>query len=221
MSHTFELKDKAKSLRRRGYSLKEISEKLHISKSTSSIWLSSIELSKTAHNRLERKRTLGPYKAMLYKKKLKEQQRELALNKAGKDIRNVSFSKSFFKLSCAFLWWCEGNKETSYIRFTSSDPTLIQNFLYTFRSGFNLDESKFRSLVHLHKYHNDEVQKRYWSGVTNIPLRQFNSSFIKQNTGKRTKQGYPGCIAICYYDAKIAKELEAIYNAFTLNRGVR
>ncbi len=33
--------------------------------------------------------------------------------------------------------------------------------------------------------------------------------------GTRTKVGYPGCIAISYYDAKIAKELDALYNAFT------
>ncbi len=219
MSHSFELKTKAELLRRRGFSLKEISENLNISKSTASIWLSSIELSKTAQDRLERKRILGQYKALLIKKKFREEQKELALQRAHNEIRNIPVSKELFKLYSALLWWCEGNKETSYIRFTNSDPTMIQNFLYALRSGFDLDELKFRGLIHLHQYHNEKIQQEYWSNVTNIPLRQFNSSFRKANTGKRKKQGYPGCIAICYYDAKIAKELEAIYNAFTLNIG--
>ena len=221
MSHSFELKTKAKLLRRRGFSLKEVSESLNISKSTASIWLSSIELSKTAQSRLERKRILGPYKVLLLKKKFKEDQKQLAFQKAQNEISNIPISRELFKLYSALLWWCEGNKETTYIRFTNSDPTMIQNFLYVLRSGFDLDESKFRGLMHLHQYHNEKIQQEYWSNITNIPLRQFNSSFIKVNTGKRKKQNYPGCIAICYYDAKIAKELEAIYNAFTLNRGVR
>lgn len=221
MSHSFELKNKAESLRRRGLSLKEISEKLHISKSTASIWLSSIELSEAAQNRLERKRILGPYKATLAKKRISEKQKQLDYKKAVDEINRIPISKELFKLSCALLWWCEGNKETSYIRFTNSDPSLIQNFLFVFRSGFDLDESKFRGLVHIHKYHNEKKQKEFWSNITKIPLRQFNTSFRKTNTGKRKKENYPGCMAICYYDAKIAKELEAIYNAFTLNRGVR
>ncbi|MBI3985013.1 MAG: hypothetical protein HY344_03690 [Candidatus Levybacteria bacterium] len=221
MSHSFELKTKAELLRKKGFSLKEISDNLKISKSTASIWLSSIELSKKAQDRLEKNRILGPYKAMLIKKKFREEQKELAFGKAYDEIKNIPISRELFKLYSALLWWCEGNKETSYIRFTNSDPTMIQNFLYVLRSGFNLDESKFRGLLHLHQYHDEKTQQEYWSNITNIPLRQFNSSFRKANTGKRKKLGYPGCIAICYYDAKIAKELEAIYNAFTLNRGVR
>jgi len=47
-------------------------------------------------------------------------------------------------------------------------------------------------------------------------LSQFQKSFQKQNSGKRKHEDYQGCIAVTYYDAKIAKELEAIYNAFTI-----
>ncbi len=219
MSHSLELKSKAILLRKKGFSLKEISDIHNISKSTASAWLSSIQLSKTAKNRLERKKILGQYKSVLIKRKISIEQRETALKKASDDIKTIPLSKELFKIFCALLWWCEGNKETSYVRFTNSDPTLIQNFLYALRSGFDLNESKFRGLIHIHQYHKEKVQKAYWSKVTNIPLKQFNSSFRKANTGKRKKINYPGCIAISYYDAKIAKELEAIYNAFTLKIG--
>lgn len=124
-------------------------------------------------------------------------------------------SVSSAKLLCALIWWCEGNKNETFVRFTNSDPTLIHIFLYTLRKGFHLDEGKFRALVHIHKYHNDERQKLYWSSITKIPLSQFYNSYKKSSTGKRKHIGYQGCIAISYYDSKIANELEAVYNTFT------
>ncbi len=61
-------------------------------------------------------------------------------------------------------------------------------------------------------FFHDEL-KTFWSEVTSIPLTQFNKSYRKTNTGKTKKAGYQGCASIYYYDAKIAKELTALYNA--------
>ncbi len=99
------------------------------------------------------------------------------------------------------------------------DPSLIALFLDLLRKGFKINESKLRILMHLHNYHDEVIQKEFWSIVTNIPFAQFHQSYWKPNTGKRKHAHYPGCIALSYYDAKIAKELKAIYNAFVL-RGV-
>jgi orotate phosphoribosyltransferase-like protein len=48
-----EIKRKAIALRKRGYSVKEIAEKLHIAKSTSSLWVREIKLNKKAQQRLK------------------------------------------------------------------------------------------------------------------------------------------------------------------------
>lgn len=221
MSHSILIKTEAINLRRKGFSLNEIAEKIHISKSTLSEWLSLIELSPSAQKRLADKQILGQYKSVLLKRERTEKQKKLLQELASKNIEKITFEKELLKLFCALVWWCEGNKDTSMVRFTNSDKTLIENFLYLLRSGFEINESKLRALVHIHAYHNDKRQKKYWSEITKIPLSQFHSSFQKTNTSIRTKTGYAGCVAISYYDAKIAKELEAIYNAFTIHRGVR
>lgn len=221
MSHSIQIKTEAINLRRKGFSLNEIAEKIHISKSTLSEWLSLIELSPSAQKRLADKQILGQYKSVLLKRERTEKQKKLLQKLASKNIEKITFEKELLKLFCALVWWCEGNKDTSMVRFTSSDKTLIENFLYLLRSGFEINESKLRALVHIHAYHNDKRQKKYWSEITKIPLSQFHSSFQKTNTSIRTKVGYAGCVAISYYDAKIAKELEALYNAFTIHRGVR
>ena len=221
MAYRIDIKEQATELRNKGYSLKEISERLKIAKSTASVWVSSIELSTSAQNRLAKKQILGQYKSVLLKKQKRENQKKSLEKAALEMLKNIPITNNLVKLCCALIWWCEGNKSTTLVRFTSSDPTLIKNFLYLFRTGFKLDEKKFRALIHLHTYHDETTQKHLWSGITKIPLSQFNKSYQKTNTAKRTKENYPGCIAIAYYDAYIAKELEAIYNSFTTLRGVR
>lgn len=221
MAYQIAIKEEAVTLRKKGHSLKEISEHLKIAKSTASAWLSSINLSLSAQKRLEKKQILGQYKSILLKRELKNLRIKADGEKAYAIIKNLSLTQEYIKLCCALMWWCEGNKNSSFLRFTSSDATLIKNFLFLLRKGFTLDESKFRVLIHLHSYHNDDTQKIFWSHVTKIPLSQFHKSFQKKNTGKRTKENYPGCIAVSYYDVKIANELEALYNEFTKSRGVR
>lgn len=216
-------KTKAIRLRQKGFSLLEISKELHIAKSTASLWVRQISLSEEAQIKLIQKQTLGQSHAVNVKRAAREEQIKLMQQNATEMMQTVPYSQTFSKIYCALLWWCEGNKNESFVRFTSSDETLIGNFLQVFRQGFLLDESKFRGLVHIHTYHDDEIQKAYWSKVTKIPLKQFHKSFQKSNTGKRKHENYQGCIAVTYYDAKIAKELEAIYNAFTvyIPRGIR
>ena len=221
MAYQIEIKERAIALRKKGRSLKEISELLKIAKSTTSVWLANITLSISAQKRLAQKQILGQYKTVLLKRRQKDIRRKAEEAKANKIIRKIRFSKDYIKLCCALMWWCEGNKNSSFLRFTSSDVTLIRNFLSLLRKGFMLDESKFRALVHLHAYHNEDTQKRFWSQVTKIPISQFHKSFQKNNSGKRKKENYPGCIAVTYYDVRIAKELEALYNGFTKSRGVR
>lgn len=135
-------------------------------------------------------------------------------------LEKIHWTKEICKLCCCLLYWCEGNKISNQVRFTSSDPSLIKLFLSLLRQGFYIDESKFRALVHLHSYHNEEKQKAFWGQVSEIPINQFYRSFHKPNTGQRIHKEYPGCLAISYYDSKVAKELLSIYNAFT-QRGVR
>lgn len=219
MAYSRLIKDKAIQLRKRGFSLKEISQKLHIAKSTTSVWLEDILLARRAQERLEKKQILGQYKSILIKKEKTKREQQIQKEIAIKMLESIPSSRAIMKLYCTLLWWCEGNKDNGLVKFTNSDPTLIQNFLFNLRSSFSLDESKFRVLVHIHEYHDDKRQKVFWSKITKIPLEQFHKSYKKGNTGKRKHNNYQGTIAVTYYDAKIAKELEAIYNAFTLIQG--
>ncbi len=217
--YPIEVREKAIALREKGYSLKEVSDTLHIAKSTSSLWLRNISLSQEAQNRLKEKHTLKQYKASLSALKKREEINQFYKELVLKDLYKIRPTKGIYKLICSLLFWCEGSKNFSHVRFTNSDPTLIKLFLFTFRRGFNIDESKLRILMHLHDYHDENIQKEFWSKTTEIPLSQFLKTYHKPHTGKNIHENYPGCIALYYYGSKVAKELQAIYNCIA-DRGV-
>ena len=210
-----EIKEQAFRLRTNGYSIKEIADKLHISKGTSSLWLRNVKLNKKAKERLKSRKLSGYYKSSLSwrnKRIRAEKQRTIS---ALKVVNKIKQDPNHLKVYCSLLYWCEGGKTDKYgVRFINSDPDLIRTFLYLFRKAFPVDEKKFRVLLHLHKYHNEKKQKAFWSTVTGISEKQFLKTFHKPNTGKRIKDNYPGCAAIYYYNTEIAREMRTLSKVF-------
>lgn len=215
MSYSLAVKEEALSLRMQGYSVKEIARKLNIAVGTSSFWVGSIELDEKAQSRLLKRKILGQYKAIQTAKMKRKAIKEELDHKSRVALSKLILDKTLCKLLCSIFFWTEGGKFTdSYLYFMNSDPKMIEVFMKLLRRSFDLDEKKLRALVHIHNYHNDQEVKVFWSKLTKIPLSQFNKSYLKQNTKKRIRDGYQGCLRIRYYDSKIALELRSIYNAF-------
>lgn len=217
---TNRIKEKAIILRKHGSSLREISETLEISKSTASLWLRDLKLSSLALKTLEEKKIDG-------RKKGNDRQKEKSLQKE-KNIRILaaqyldtnSFSREQAKGLCALLYGCEGTKNDTRAAFINSDPRLIRFFLILFRRGFFLDEKKFRVQMHLHEYHSEKVQLKFWANVTGISEKQFSRTFQKKNGKKNIREGYQGCISVRYNSADVQKELIGVYREI-LKRGER
>jgi len=210
-----EIKGKALKLRRKGYSLKEISSKLDIAQSTASLWLSGVNLNKSAKQRIEKRRMGGRNRvALSWKIKRKNQDKtneaiaQSVVSNMGKDVIHS-------KIYCSLLYWCEGGKgDGEGLRFANSDPDLVKTFLYLFRNAFSVNENKLHILMHLHEYHNEVEQKNFWSDLTKIPKDNFYKSFLKAHTAKRIRNNYPGCITIHYNDRRIARQIREIYKFF-------
>jgi hypothetical protein len=209
MKHELVLKERAISLRGRGFSFREISEKLKISKSTASLWLRDIKLSNKAKLRISRLSIDGRTKSIETNKNKREVENVFIRKKVAEYFSNIEQSRINPKIACALLYWGEGTKYdgNKSVSFMNADPEMVKYFLRVFRKSFDLEEKKFRALIHLHEYHNIEKQLKFWSNITKIPICQFNRSYLKKNTGKNKKENYPGCISIRYSDIRIYKEL--------------
>ncbi|MBU0576526.1 helix-turn-helix domain-containing protein [Patescibacteria group bacterium] len=213
MKHSSEMKQRALELRKIGNSYAQISTKMGISKSTIFGWTKSVILSGKAQDKLAKTRSDGVKKgARKSKHKMMKMKKDMA-KKGQFTIESIIFSKSLLKVMCSFLYWGEGNKSGSYVSFINSDPEMIGAFMVLLRQSFELDESKFRILVHIHEYHHEESILNFWSKITNVPLSQFSKSYLKLNTKVRRKPKYMGCARIRYYNVEIVRELQALYNA--------
>lgn len=214
LPYSSKLVNKALTLRKNGFSYEEISRKLQVAKSSAYLWCQNVKLNENAQKRISGRMAIGIKKAKTVLRLKKEKIVNEISENADKYLSFVNSNKKINKLLCSFLYWGEGEKNRNTVVFVNSDPIMIKCFLNLFRSSFSLDESKFRGLVHVHEYHNDNEIKKYWSEITSIPLKQFSKSYKKPHTGKNSRKGYKGTISIRYYDYKIALELGFIYNRF-------
>ncbi|MCX6727218.1 MAG: hypothetical protein NTX11_00165 [Candidatus Saccharibacteria bacterium] len=222
-----ELRLEAEKLRRQGFLFSEIASKLGLSKSTIHDWVSKIELTKKEQTRVnEHYLQIQKTKVELMSaanRKIRLDKEAITSQKAEKIVYKLHLNKEELQLVCALLFWCEGNKDiSSGLKFTNSDPIMIEVLMSCLRKSFDLDESKFRALVHLHDYHDPDTQLRYWSDVTKIPLSQFHKYYLKKNTGKNKHPGYPGCVNVRYNDKQLGLLLQMLYTSFgNKYRGVR
>lgn len=205
---------KAIKLRKQGFSIKEISQKLEIAQSTASLWLRDISLSPKAEKRLEQRISQGQFASARNRKEKSAILKEKYIKNGFELLDIYKGNKDHFKIFCALLYYCEGAKSGDYFQFTNSDPGLIKVFLRLLRESFSIDESKFRISLHLHSYHSNKKQIKFWSGITNVAINQFIKPYRKHNSGKRVKTNYQGCVNIKYYDANLAKEILGIGQAF-------
>ena len=57
-----------------------------------------------------------------------------------------------------------------------------------FRRVCNVPESKFRGKVCIHPHLNIRAAERYWSGISNIPLKQFNKPLLAVSRASKNKR---------------------------------
>ena len=210
----------AKTLRKAGFSIKEIATKLHVSKSTASLWARDIALSETAKRRIMKKIEAG--RVLSAERKKEQTERNLLeyavdAQKLIKKNRYVLQQQEISKILCAILYWCEGYKNIhGGLAFSNSDPNVIAIFLKLLRASFPLDEKRLRACIHLHPYHSETKQKKFWSHITGIPKRQFIKSYQKLNGGKNLRKDYPGCLSVRYHDSFVGREVMSIGKAFLM-----
>lgn len=213
------IKQRAIKLRKNGYLYSEIASKLDVSKSTAHLWTSKLALSDLERQALQIKlknvKREHAKNLLGINRKLRADKDLLVMEEARKVVSVAKTTLEYKKLICAILFWCEGGKDTgSGVKFMNSDPHMVKTFLALFRGSFTLKDNKFRALIHLHEYHDPDKQMKFWSNVTGIPTSQFNRPYLKPHTGKNTRDGYPGCISVRYYDSSIGKLLKMIYIEF-------
>lgn len=182
-------KQKAIALRKNGESIKEIAKKVGVSKSSISLWVRNISLSKKqvlflklkgfSSTAIENRRI-----SRLTNERLK---REAVMFEAGRIIKDVSYND--LRLIGLCLYWGEGGKtQRGSARVSNSDPDIIKTMIRFFREVCLVEKKTFRGQLHIHSHMDAEKAEKYWSKVTGIPRKQFYKTYSKPSIASKSKK---------------------------------
>lgn len=209
-------------MRKNGKTIPHIAESIGVSKSSVSIWLRGITLPEKTHKLMRLRSAKNRLLAHEAKRQLTRTRLSNASSEAQALISSQQINPEIALIVCSLMYWCEGTKSEndSEFTFTNADPLIVSGFLALLRAALPLDENHFRVKMHLHKYHTETVQRKFWSGVTKIPETQFQNTFWKLNSGKNIKQHYQGCIQVRYHDVLVARKISATARNFLASPNV-
>ncbi len=182
VTKTFE-KKLAIKLRKEGKTYSQILSAIPVAKSTLSIWLGSVNLTKKQKQVITKERIAGSIRGGIAKRKQRKEKQDFIIQKAKSEIGNIT-NRDIFLIGVV-LYWAEGSKEKEYkpgspLRFANSDPYMVKLFLnWLQEAGVDKERIVFDIYIHEnHKYRIEEVIK-YWSDITCFSKNLFRVYFKK------------------------------------------
>lgn len=186
--------EKARFLRKKGLSAKEIGRKLGVGNTTILRWCVDIPSDNPTH--------------LLYQQGRAEMKKEGA-GSVSKFKLTPEMAKSF----ASMLYWCEGHRypSSNFIGFANSDPLIVKTFLELFRKGFHPKEDKLRAHLQLHTTHDKDKITAFWSKLLKIPKIQFYKPTVTIPTGRMKRYDYKGTCTIRYHNISFLFKIMGIY----------
>jgi len=185
------IKVEAVKLRKQGLSYNEISVKLHVAKSTLSLWLKNIPgFEKIKENNIKRAKQTWSKNIIEYNKKRTAEHlknRVFEIDRYSKDIKKISQDDLFY-LGIA-LYLAEGGKtEKSNLRFANSDPAVIRIIMEFFRNNCCIRPEAVNARIHLYEQKRYEETLDFWSKITGIDKNRFwKPQLAISKSSKKTK----------------------------------
>lgn len=189
------LRLKARKLRKKGISVRKITEILGLSKSTISGWVRDIILTVEQLESLRQSSIKGAELGRL-KSALLQKERRLKLvedlKSSGIELLSDITERELLIGGLA-LYWGEGSRKSNRgVGFCNSDPKMIKFLMRWLKDCFGVTMGELRCRVGINFIHNkrDQIVKNYWSEVTSIPLEQFRNTSFKKVKNKKVYENF-------------------------------
>jgi len=182
-------KEIARNLRKKGYSMNQIVKETGLTKSSVSVWVRDIVLTKAQKKKIsERGRSLESIeRRLLIRLSNEKAKRQVVIDEAKKDYTNISPEE--LKIIGIILYLGEGGKtERGTARLSNSDPLVIKIMMRFFREICNVPEDKFRGNIHTFAHADVKKTEKYWSKIAGIPRSQFQKTYIKASSASLQKR---------------------------------
>lgn len=214
-------KQLAIQLRKQGLTYSEILKKVPVAKSTLSLWLRSVGLTKRQKQRITKKRRQAQLKGAMARKRQRINLEKKIIRRARSEIGSLT-KRDLFILGTA-LYWAEGSKQTDTRRsqgviFSNSDSQMICLFLTWLKEICGIREKDIIFELYIHQSQNSDLCKRYWIKKLGISQTKLNRIYLKKHIplkGKNYRKNY-GLIRIIVrrstnFNRKIRGWIKGIY----------
>jgi DNA-binding transcriptional MerR regulator len=175
--HSSKERNLARTMRKKGASLKDMAVAIGASKSTVRLWTKDVVLSPEAKKRLYTSQMLKMTRGANNQRERRLKEIREIIKKAKTEI-NQPVNETSFKLLGALTYWAEGAKY-GQMAIINSDTLLIKFMVEWMRKVFNVQYGDMKIHLNIYPQQNETEMKKFWSDITNIPLSNFGKSFIK------------------------------------------
>ena len=183
----------AVELRVSGQSYSEILNSIPVAKSTLSLWLREVGISKKFIIKNTEKRLNAAKRGALKRKSERLIRTELICKTAVNEIGKVD-AKSFWVVGAA-LYWAEGNKQKEYnvssrVLFSNSDPEMINYFQKWLKYFCNVTAEELGYELYIHKNECLNLAVVFWCKLLKITKNNLKIRFKKGNFKSYRKNKY-------------------------------
>ena len=201
-------RERARELRAKAWTLREIADELGVAKGSVSVWVRDVEFTPKPRNRGHSGHQPHP----LHLKKLAE----IEQCRAEAEAEFGELSAEQLDAFALGLYAGEGAKTPGAVSMANTNPLLLRLFIDWLRRNFDIDEDRLRARLYLHEGLDIEEATAYWSAATSIPEHQFQRPYrAAADPSRRQAKHERGCLTIVYHCSVTHRRVMASVAAIT------
>ncbi len=184
---------KAQVLRRQGFSIKQIADKLEVAKSSVSVWCRDVRLKPEQVLNLKLNAVAAGKSGRLLGAKRNHDLKLEKVERYAHDgrIQTAILDKREALLVGAAVYWGEGTKK-GQLSFVNSDKDMIIFMFKWFRDILNIPKTDFVLRVFINESHRSRrtIVEKYWATILGVPASQFRSTVFIKSVHKKKYENY-------------------------------
>ncbi|MEU9654068.1 hypothetical protein AB0E00_34955 [Streptomyces sp. NPDC048110] len=215
------LRDRARELRRRGWTYDQIEAELGCSRSSVSLWVRDLPKPEPRYTPQEQQTLMRAGLARL--RSAQDEERQRTKEEAKLAIGELSARELF--LVGVGLYWAEGGKDKPYDRrenvtFVNSDPGMIKVFL-AWLDLLGIERERLRFTVMIHENADVAGAEQFWAELVSADRSAFNKTTLKRHNPKTVRKNvgvsYRGCLVIkVLKGAELYRRIEGAWSGLVL-----
>ncbi|WP_282796532.1 hypothetical protein [Streptomyces sp. CC224B] len=221
-----DLRERARELRRKGWTYNEIQAELKCSKSSISLWVRDLPKPEPRYTPEEQ---LALMNAGLHRLRAAQDEQRTEIKRVARHEIGDLTDRELFLVGVA-LYWAEGQKSKPYARrervvFVNSDPSVIKTYLaWLDLLGVDPQQVRFRLLIH--ETADVDEAHRYWADLVRADVAVFGKPTLKRHNPrtvrKNTMDDYHGCLVVSVtQSAKLYLRIEGWWAGIAAHAGSR